>query len=125
MYILDMYSLALANFLQFMQGKEVQQRNPMFVFEFEGALFKFRLKAPAFAPLFQLPPRMNASAQNSFCSCNHITTGAICLNAGLSIKDNIFLVAILLHHASKHFSYLIYHHACMLILLKIYKLHIF
>lgn len=28
----------------------------MFVFEFEGALFRFRLKRPAFDPLLQLPP---------------------------------------------------------------------
>jgi len=34
------------------------QRNPMFVFVFVGALFKFRQKAPSFVPLFQLPPRM-------------------------------------------------------------------
>jgi hypothetical protein len=37
----------------------------MFVFEFEGALFKFSAKTPAPAPLFQLPPRMNADGQNT------------------------------------------------------------
>jgi hypothetical protein len=38
----------------------------MFVFEFEGALFKFRAKTPASAPLFQLPPRMKAAGQKRF-----------------------------------------------------------
>jgi hypothetical protein len=33
----------------------------MFVFVFEGELFRFRLKTPAFASLFQFPPRMKAS----------------------------------------------------------------
>ena len=32
----------------------------MFTFVFEGALFKFRAKTPAFAALFQLPPRIAA-----------------------------------------------------------------
>ena len=30
----------------------------MFVFVFVGALFRFSVKAPELAPLFQLPPRM-------------------------------------------------------------------
>jgi len=32
----------------------------MFVFEFAGALFKFKAKAPAFEVLSQLPPRLKA-----------------------------------------------------------------
>ena len=44
-------------------------RNPMFVFEFDGALFKLSVKTPAFVPLFQLPPRMNA--RDAFRPDNH------------------------------------------------------
>jgi len=36
------------------------QRKPMFVFVLEGALFRFNVKTPEFAPLFQLPPRLKA-----------------------------------------------------------------
>jgi hypothetical protein len=32
----------------------------MFVFEFDEALFRFAENTPAFAPLFQLAPRMRA-----------------------------------------------------------------
>jgi hypothetical protein len=34
----------------------------MFVFVFDGALFKFKAKAPALAPLSQFPPRRNADS---------------------------------------------------------------
>lgn len=34
----------------------VARRQPMFVFEFEATLFKFKLNKPAFEPLLQLPP---------------------------------------------------------------------
>lgn len=33
----------------------------MLLLLFEGALFRFSEKTPAFAPLFQLPPRLNAA----------------------------------------------------------------
>ena len=36
------------------------QRNPMLLFEFEAALFQFDEREPAFAPLFQLPPKIAA-----------------------------------------------------------------
>ena len=32
----------------------------MFVFEFDGALFALKANTPAFASLFQLPPRITA-----------------------------------------------------------------
>src|SRR3990167_4274427 len=32
-------------------------RKPILLFEFDGALFKFKANTPAFEPLFQLPPR--------------------------------------------------------------------
>ena len=35
-------------------------RNPMLLFEFEAALFQFDEREPAFAPLFQLPPKIAA-----------------------------------------------------------------
>ncbi len=38
------------------------QRNPMFVFTLDGALLRFNVKAPEFAPLFQLPPRRKPRA---------------------------------------------------------------
>jgi len=38
-----------------------QQRKPMLLLVFEGALFKFAAKGPASAPLFQLPPRITAA----------------------------------------------------------------
>lgn len=37
----------------------------MFVFKFEGALFRFSAKAPALEVLFQLPPRLKASKKTS------------------------------------------------------------
>lgn len=39
-----------------------EQRNPMFVFVFDGALFRFNVNTPVFEPLFQFPPRMKARA---------------------------------------------------------------
>lgn len=36
----------------------------MFVFEFERALFRFKAKTPAFAPLFQLPPRLGSRSSH-------------------------------------------------------------
>jgi len=38
----------------------LRRRNPIFGFECDGALFKFRANTPAFAPLFQFPPRIAA-----------------------------------------------------------------
>jgi hypothetical protein len=35
-----------------------RHRPPMFVFVFDGALFKFKFHRPAFVVLFQLPPRI-------------------------------------------------------------------
>jgi hypothetical protein len=35
-----------------------EQRKPMLLFVLPGVLFKFSVSTPAFAPLFQLPPRM-------------------------------------------------------------------
>ena len=37
------------------------QRNPMFVFKFEGELFRLSAKTPALDVLFQFPPRRNAN----------------------------------------------------------------
>jgi len=38
----------------------------MLLFKFEGALFKFKAKEPAFAPLFQLPPERKAKTNSIF-----------------------------------------------------------
>jgi hypothetical protein len=35
----------------------------MFVFVFDGALLRFSVKTPSFAPLFQFPPRMKPRAR--------------------------------------------------------------
>jgi hypothetical protein len=37
----------------------------MFVFQFEGPLFRFMEKAPALDPLFQFPPRSPAAGSRS------------------------------------------------------------
>lgn len=37
----------------------------MFEFRFEGALFRFKAKRPAWDPLFQLPPRSAAPVRRS------------------------------------------------------------
>lgn len=39
-----------------------EQRNPMFVFVLDGALFRFSVNTPSIAPLFQFPPRIKARA---------------------------------------------------------------
>ena len=47
-----------------------EQRNPMFVFVLDGALFRFNANAPSFVVLFQLPPRMKPrrfSTHTLFC----------------------------------------------------------
>ena len=47
----------------FTSGRE--QRNPMFVFVFVGALFRLRAKRPELEPLFQLPPAIAPRANNA------------------------------------------------------------
>jgi len=49
-----------------MQNFWKTQRNPMLLFVFVGVLFKFKLNRPAFVVLFQLPPRMKATATRLF-----------------------------------------------------------
>lgn len=63
-------------------------RNPMLLFQFEGALFRFREKTPSSAPLFQLPPR---SAAASLFSHAGPPFGGLMDDTGLAwrIKSNI------------------------------------
>lgn len=44
-------------------------RNPMLLFVFPDVLFRFNVSTPAFVPLFQLPPRRNASRPFAELSC--------------------------------------------------------